>query len=604
MSNQTSFRSVVRPITKTISTVLAGTALDFSGRATNLDFTANQSNTFTSLVNHEHLIDGQSVIITNKGTAAINIGADLMANGSLYDIEAGMTAVFIYIAGSQKFFDAGGSATSKDVQENLDQTNTELTFLGQLFATHEHTGGDNTKIKVTNLDPNGVTGQDKVLCLSASNIPEFRDVRTYIQATARWANTDISTDITPGSTWTEIPIMGTQERRDNTSIFLPYGNGIQLNWTGKIKVRTLITAITSVQNTQLEIAIKKNTVVLPRISSDYARAISGADSASCFLHDEVDVLPGDVIYVVARQGGATGSMTMSSSAGCYLEVEIPPAAFAKGDQGDPGYAGWAYIAQAGAPSSLLGNDGDVYLNTDNGDFYQRAAGTWSLRTNLKGAQGEQGISKSTIWAEKLGTLTNGTEEWSFGASSASGAGRGIMQMVNGKITHLGLDCRTAGTSSVSVEILLNGVSTGQSITLSPSVFSGYVALTTPVTFSVGDIIGFRTVVGGGAANARVAALVAHEGVVVAPVGYVIPTVWKHSVTLTTTDVTNEYIDLPHLALANTIKAFIGRLAIHQNEDFTVAANGGISRITFINDLASGGLEAIEAGDKLFFHYSY
>lgn len=44
----------------------------------------------------------------------------------------------------------------------------------------------------------------------------------------------------------------------------------------------------------------------------------------------------------------------------------------------------------GNPDPTLGQSGDVYLNTSNGDFYQNQNGTWNVIGNLKGPQGEQG----------------------------------------------------------------------------------------------------------------------------------------------------------------------------------------------------------------------
>jgi len=43
-----------------------------------------------------------------------------------------------------------------------------------------------------------------------------------------------------------------------------------------------------------------------------------------------------------------------------------------------------------APESSLGSDGDVYLNSSNGDFYKKEAGEWNNIANFRGPQGEQG----------------------------------------------------------------------------------------------------------------------------------------------------------------------------------------------------------------------
>ncbi len=120
MTAQTTFKSVYRPVSKKINTVLANAALDFSGRATNIDFIANQLAPFDSIIGNAHFIDGQTVIISNKTGFDIILNPSLMENGLSYDIEPGTTAVFLYLADLNKFFDAGGSATSIDIQENLD----------------------------------------------------------------------------------------------------------------------------------------------------------------------------------------------------------------------------------------------------------------------------------------------------------------------------------------------------------------------------------------------------------------------------------------------------------------------------------------------------
>jgi hypothetical protein len=150
----------------------------------------------------------------------------------------------------------------------------------------------------------------------------------------------------------------------------------------------------------------------------------------------------------------------------------------------------------------------------------------------------------------------------------------------------------------------NGTSTGQSITLAETIAKGYVALGTPVSYVVGDTIGFRTVLGGSAANARMTALLIEDGVVVTPPAFVAPIPWKHVKVLGSTDVTNGYVDLPHLAIGNTIVAATGRLCIHENQDYTVSNSGGVSRITFVNDLASAGEEAAASGDTFYFTYQY
>ena len=49
---------------------------------------------------------------------------------------------------------------------------------------------------------------------------------------------------------------------------------------------------------------------------------------------------------------------------------------------------------------------------------------------------------------------------------------------------------------------------------------------------------------------------------------------------------------------------IGRLAIHEGEDFTVSVVDGKTRLTWINSLAVGGDQAIQTGDRVFFVGAY
>ena len=56
-----------------------------------------------------------------------------------------------------------------------------------------------------------------------------------------------------------------------------------------------------------------------------------------------------------------------------------------------GTNGSSILSGAGVPSGGLGDNGDSYLNTTNGDVYSKTGGTWSITGNIKGVQGEQGI---------------------------------------------------------------------------------------------------------------------------------------------------------------------------------------------------------------------
>jgi hypothetical protein len=59
-----------------------------------------------------------------------------------------------------------------------------------------------------------------------------------------------------------------------------------------------------------------------------------------------------------------------------------------------------------------------------------------------------------------------------------------------------------------------------------------------------------------------------------------------------------------LAIANSIHAFVDRLAIHEGEDFTISVEGGVTRITFAGDLISPGQSQLDANDNIYVRYEY
>ena len=63
------------------------------------------------------------------------------------------------------------------------------------------------------------------------------------------------------------------------------------------------------------------------------------------------------------------------------------------------------------------------------------------------------------------------------------------------------------------------------------------------------------------------------------------------------------VDLEFLAVSNSLVVAIGRLMVHQDEDFTVSVVNGVSRLTWIGDFAAGGVEAVTEGDFIFVTYA-
>jgi hypothetical protein len=66
-----------------------------------------------------------------------------------------------------------------------------------------------------------------------------------------------------------------------------------------------------------------------------------------------------------------------------------------------------------------------------------------------------------------------------------------------------------------------------------------------------------------------------------------------------------FVDLDHIAIENSIIAFVDRLAVHKDADFEVSVVSGKTRLTWIGSLANpDGEEKIETGDKVYVTYTY
>lgn len=82
---------------------------------------------------------------------------------------------------------------------------------------------------------------------------------------------------------------------------------------------------------------------------------------------------------------------------------------------------------------------------------------------------------------------------------------------------------------------------------------------------------------------------------------------KLTVTLTSTDITNQYIDLPDVAADSSVQlAIAGAGDQLEGDDFTVNYTGGTgskTRVLFVGGLANGGVSALIAGDKVAVSYT-
>jgi hypothetical protein len=78
---------------------------------------------------------------------------------------------------------------------------------------------------------------------------------------------------------------------------------------------------------------------------------------------------------------------------------------------------------------------------------------------------------------------------------------------------------------------------------------------------------------------------------------------KQSFVVGSNDVGTSHVDLSHEADSMSLVVFVGRLALHKDEDYTVSVVDGVTRISWTGSFGSGGDEEVANGDKIFVTYS-
>lgn len=77
---------------------------------------------------------------------------------------------------------------------------------------------------------------------------------------------------------------------------------------------------------------------------------------------------------------------------------------------------------------------------------------------------------------------------------------------------------------------------------------------------------------------------------------------KQSITLVAGDITNQYVDLAFQAKPNSLMLVVGGVVQTESSDYTLSIVGGVTRLTFAGDLATGGAAELVATDVLRISY--
>lgn len=328
---------------------------------------------------------------------------------------------------------------------------------------------------------------------------------------------------------------------------------------------------------------------------------------------------------LANGTGENGDVWRASAAGT-VDFGAGPITFAIGDFAIYNGSIWEHSPAADGVSSVNGATGAVTVDAIN-----------QLTGDVTAGPASQSQSKAATVAKIQGTTvsgTTGTGNVVFSASptftgtvvAAAIAATGTVTGSNLSGTNTGDqtitltgDVTGSGTGSFAATIAAHAVTNSKLAQMAAHTYKGNntgstadpidvtsTQLTADLNQFTSSLQGLVPASGGGTTNylradGTWAAIAASS------------TYNEERITLSGTDITNQYVDLAHVvvgssAAANTVTLFaVGGPMQEKTVDYTVSltgGSGGVTRITFAGDLATGGGAALVASDILVITYSY
>lgn len=162
--------------------------------------------------------------------------------------------------------------------------------------------------------------------------------------------------------------------------------------------------------------------------ADGATILTGSGAPSDGNGNDGDLYMNTANGDVYQKGSGAWGSAIANITGPAGATGATGATGAQGPQGDPGNDGAdgsngaTILVDAGAPSDGNGNNGDIYINSSNGDYYLKSGGTWgSAEGNLTGPQGATGDTGATGATGAQGPQGEQGETGPAGATGATGA---------------------------------------------------------------------------------------------------------------------------------------------------------------------------------------
>lgn len=149
-------------------------------------------------------------------------------------------------------------------------------------------------------------------------------VSSKIAQSAKYSNTDITTDINQTTPGIDLPVFGTEEWNDNTSLYVVSSNQIQVTEAGRFLINVNVSFVSSSTQgrkaPESYIAVN-GTQVGTYASTGYIRRNNGHEEASHHLSEVLSLSANDIITVNIQRTGNSNTARLRSigSSNFYIE---------------------------------------------------------------------------------------------------------------------------------------------------------------------------------------------------------------------------------------------------------------------------------------------
>lgn len=324
--------------------------------------------------------------------------------------------------------------------------------------------------------------------------------------------------------------------------------------------------------------------------------------------------PYNGIYVVTDAGSVSTPFILTRSADASTAAELQSATVAIGE-GASTQAGEIWFENL--PITTLGTDPVGFIAISAGISYTFGNGLQVVGTTVSVLNSDSSI---TVAAGGISVAlnTNGGLATSSGlevlaantAIDVSSSGVGVaLNTASGLAISSGLKVAAADTS---IDVASGGISVALNTNGGLATSSGLEILASDASITVasGGISVYKDVAGALSVSASgLAVNVDGTTVKIATDALQASTMASQNITLSGTDITNQYVDLAAAisATGSVALTVIGGVMQQNGTDYTVSATGGaggVGRITFAGDLATGGAAALVASDILVVQYEH